>query len=158
MRLLADFMLGKLARELRLLGIDCAYEKDTDSYQLLKKAKSIGGVILTRNTKLKDKESVVFIKSEKVVEQISQVLSVFANLTIRPMTRCLDCGTTLEARDKASVKSKVPLYVYRTQERFYSCPSCQKIDWRGTHYEDMQRRVDQYLKIYSEIKGQKPNS
>lgn len=148
-------MLGKLARELRLLGIDCAYEKETNSYQLFKKAKSMGRFLLTRNTKLKDKELVIFITSEKVAEQVKQVLSTVSDLSIKPMSRCLDCGSNLEAREKTSVKLMVPVYVYRTQEQFYSCPNCQKIYWRGTHYEDMQNRVNRYLKIYSEIKGQR---
>jgi len=146
LRLLGDFMLGKLARELRLLGIDCAYQKEANSEQTLKKAKNGQRILLTRNTKLKDKESVFFIESEKVAEQVQQVLEAFPNLAFNPMTRCLDCNAVLVEREKESIKSEVPFYVYRTQERFYCCPDCGKIYWRGTHYEDMKKRVSKYLK------------
>jgi uncharacterized protein with PIN domain len=139
-------MLGRLARELRLLGIDCTYQSEPDSEQILKRAKKEGRLLLTRNTKLKDKESVVFVESENVVDQERQILATFPDLAIKPMSRCLNCDGVLVEQEKESIKSAVPFYVYRTQERFYSCPDCGKIYWRGTHYEDMKKRVSKYLK------------
>jgi len=138
-------MLGKLARELRLLGIDCAYQKQPDSTQALKTAKSETRILLTRNTKLRDKESVFFIESERVVEQIQQVFKAFPKLELNPMSRCLKCNALLIEREKTSVKLKVPFYVFKVHDRFYSCPNCNKIYWRGTHYEDMKSRINQYL-------------
>ena len=75
-------MLGKLARELRLLGIDCTYQKEPDSNQALRMAKSEGWILLTRNTRLKDKESVFFIESEIASEQVQQILKTFPNLEL----------------------------------------------------------------------------
>jgi uncharacterized protein len=145
-RFSADFMLGRLARELRLLGIDCSYQNEPNSEQILKKAKIEERLLLTRNTRLKNKASVIFIQSENVVDQVQQILTAFPDLAIKPMTRCLNCNGVLVEREKESVKSDVPFYVYRTQERFYSCPVCGRIYWRGTHYENMAKRVSQYLK------------
>jgi hypothetical protein len=139
-------MLGRLVRELRLLGVDCAYQKEPNSEQTLNRAKCEGRLLLTRNTKLKDKESVIFVESEKVVEQVRQVLDTSSDLAIKPLSRCLNCNGVLVEREKDSIKSEVPFYVYRTQERFYSCPDCGKIYWRGTHYENMKSRIDHYLK------------
>ncbi len=138
-------MLGKLARELRLLGVDCAYKKEPDSIQALRIAKSEARILLTRNTRLKGKESVFFIESEIASEQVQQILNAFSNLELIPMSRCLKCNTLLIEREKASVKLKVPFYVYKTHDRFYACPNCNKIYWRGTHYEDIMKRVNQYL-------------
>lgn len=146
MRLLADFMLGKLARELRLLGVDCVYQKELSLEVVLKRAKNEERILLTRNTKLKDRELVLFITSEKTPEQICQVLKTFPAIELKPFTRCIMCNVPLVERAKESVKSNVPFYVFRTQERFYSCPECGKIYWRGTHYEDMKNRINQYLK------------
>ncbi|MEO0092958.1 MAG: Mut7-C RNAse domain-containing protein [candidate division WOR-3 bacterium] len=146
MQFWADFMLGKLARELRLLGIDCAYTREPDSERLWQNAKRMGRLFLTRNTKLKDKEGVVFIASEKMIEQVRQILNAFPDLPIEPLQRCLDCNSLLIEREKVSVKLLVPFYVYQTQDRFYFCPNCQKIYWRGTHYEDMKNRISRYLK------------
>jgi len=139
-------MLGRLARELRLLGIDCTYQNEPNSEQTLKRAKHEGRLLLTRNTKLKDKESVVFVESENVGDQVRQILTAFPDLAIKPMTRCLNCNGVLVEREKESIKSAVPFYVYRTQERFYSCPNCGRIYWRGTHYEDMKKRINRYHK------------
>lgn len=139
-------MLGRLARELRLLGIDCTYQNEPNSEQIFKRAKQEGRLLLTRNTKLKDKESVIFVESENVVDQVQQILATFPDLVIKPMSRCLNCNGVLVEREKESIKSEVPFYVYRTQERFYSCPDCGKIYWRGTHYEDMKKRINKYRK------------
>ncbi len=139
-------MLGKLARELRLLGIDCAYQQQPDSTQTLKMARSDTRILLTRNTKLKGKESVIFIESEKAADQLKQIFNTFPDLKLNPMSRCLKCNAPLIECEKASVKLKVPFYVYQTQTRFYSCPECGKIYWRGTHYEDMKQRINRYLK------------
>lgn len=138
-------MLGKLARELRLLGVDCAYQKEPDSIQALRIAKSEARILLTRNTRLKGKESVFFIESEIASEQVQQILNAFSNLELIPMSRCLKCNALLIEREKASIKLKVPFYVYKTHDRFYACPNCNKIYWRGTHYEDIMKRVNQYL-------------
>jgi uncharacterized protein with PIN domain len=138
-------MLGKLARELRLLGIDCAYQKGPDSNQALRMAKREARILLTRNTRLKDKESVFFIESERAAEQVQQILKACPNLELNPMSRCLKCNAILIEREKASVKLKVPFYVFKTHDRFYSCPNCNKIYWRGTHYEDLKKRLNQYL-------------
>lgn len=138
-------MLGKLARELRLLGIDCTYQKEPDSNQALRMAKSEARILLTRNTRLKDKESVFFIENEIASEQVQQIFKAFPNLELNPMSRCLKCNTLLIEREKASVKLKIPFYVFKTHDRFYSCPNCNKIYWRGTHYEDLKKRINQYL-------------
>jgi uncharacterized protein with PIN domain len=139
-------MLGRLARELRLLGIDCTYKNEPNAKLILKRAKQEGRLLLTRNTKLKDKESVLFIESENVVDQVQQIVAAFPDLGIKPMSRCLNCNGVLVEREKESIRSEVPFYVYRTQERFYSCSDCGKIYWRGTHYEDMKKRINKYLK------------
>ena len=138
-------MLGKLARELRLLGIDCAYQKEPDSYQTLRMAKREARILLTRNTRFKDKESVLFIESEIASEQVQQILKAFPSLELIPMSRCLKCNTLLIEREKASVKLMVPFYVFKNHDRFYACPNCNKIYWRGTHYEDIMKRINQYL-------------
>ena len=45
-------MLGKLAKELRMLGYDTIYYRGEDAHQLIQLARQEGRVILTRNTKL----------------------------------------------------------------------------------------------------------
>ena len=49
LRLLADGMLGRLARWLRLLGYDTAYENDADDLYLARRARAEDRILLTRD-------------------------------------------------------------------------------------------------------------
>lgn len=51
-RLLADGMLGKLAKWLRLLGYDTAYENDAPDHELARRARAEGRILLTRDREL----------------------------------------------------------------------------------------------------------
>src|SRR4030067_44113 len=49
MKFIADRMLGKLARELRMLGDDTVYYRGENAYSLMKSARGDDRVILTRS-------------------------------------------------------------------------------------------------------------
>ena len=53
LRFLVDHMLGKLAKYLRMLGVDTVYFTQTDVSTLIEKAYQEKRIILSRNTKLK---------------------------------------------------------------------------------------------------------
>ncbi len=140
-------MLGKLARELRLLGFDTRYiNPQTDELRnpmiLLKLAQSENRIVLTRNTKLKNYSEVVFINSEYIDEQIAQVMKSFKlKIDIKPFSRCLACNEILVSVKKEQIKGRVPFYIFQTKDEFSCCPKCQKIYWAGTHQKNMQERV-----------------
>jgi uncharacterized protein with PIN domain len=146
-KFLVDFMLGKLTRELRLLGFDTQYiNLQTDDLRnpmiLLKLAQSENRIILTRNTKLKNYSGVVFINSEYINEQIAQVIKSFKlKIDIKPFSRCLVCNEILISVKKEEIKGKVPFYIFQTKDEFSCCPKCQKIYWAGTHQKNMRERV-----------------
>ncbi len=52
MKFIVDRMLGKLAKQLRMLGYDTLYYRGEDVYPLIRLGRQEGRVILTRNTKL----------------------------------------------------------------------------------------------------------
>jgi uncharacterized protein len=146
-KFLVDFMLGKLARELRLLGFDTRYINPlTDELPnptvLLKLAQSENRIILTRNTKLKNYPGVVFINSDYIDEQIALVIKSFKlKIDIKPFSRCLVCNEILVSIKKREIKGRVPFYIFQTKDEFSSCPKCQKIYWAGTHQKNMLARV-----------------
>ncbi|MBU0513354.1 MAG: Mut7-C RNAse domain-containing protein, partial [Proteobacteria bacterium] len=57
-------------------------------------------------------------------------------------TRCARCNEPLEEVGRESVMSRVPEYVYETQEHFRTCPGCGRIYWAGTHPERMLRFLE----------------
>jgi len=140
-RFIADAMLGKLARWLRVLGWDAEYVKGRKSEELLEQARSEGRILLARRQVLED-ERLIFIESEILAEQLRQLEASHQILTrSEPFSRCIACNVVLQAVDKAEVKGKVPFYTFQTQERFWRCPRCNKIFWPGSHHDAMLRKI-----------------
>ena len=143
-RLLADAMLGRLAKWLRLLGYDTRYDNAADDMTLLRIAQAEDRILLTRDGALSRKRGVrtIFIESQDVQEQIEQVRSIVGPPPDGALTRCPVCNVRLAAIDKANVAARVPPYVFQTQDAFHRCPQCDRIYWAATHVEQMRKLVD----------------
>ncbi len=147
---IADAMLGKLAKWMRLIGCDVEYFPAIDDEEIAERASRSGRIILTRDTLLvkrrKARDNYFFIQNDDYKEQLTQVVDHFR---IDPyqhiLSRCIRCNEKLEAAEKNSVKHKVPPYVYETQGTFESCPSCQRIYWGATHKDQMLQQLDDIL-------------
>ena len=141
---IADVMVGKLARWLRVLGIDVKYSNTYEDDEIIRIAEAENRIILTRDTGLAARENrskCVLIESGDYRKQIDQVLHTFGLNEFNVFSRCLECNVPLENVDKESVVERVPSYVYLTQDRFAICRSCNRIFWRGTHTDEMLRRI-----------------
>lgn len=136
MRFIADAMLGRLARWLRLLGFDTYYVPDIDDAELLRQARKEGRFILTRDShfRRKDITDCLFIESDDVMEQVEQVLGEL-RLSPPPGGRCANCNGLLEeVPDKDAVREAVPEYVFHAHNRFERCTRCGNVYWEGTQY------------------------
>ena len=143
-RFIADVMLGRLARWLRVLGLDVAYSNAYEDNEIVRMAEQENRVILTRDTGLAARRSraeCLLIASVNYKEQIQQVLRTFDLRTFTVFSRCLECNVLLKDVDKESVFEQVPAYVYLTQERFAICPSCNRVYWHGTHADRMLKQI-----------------
>jgi uncharacterized protein len=144
LKFLADVMVGKLARWLRVLGIDVAYSNKYRDDEIIEIARSEGRIVLTRDAGLVSRRvNVLFvmIESDDYREQVQQVIQKFSLNEFAVFTRCLECNVLLEPVSKESVFERVPPYVYLTQEHFALCPSCNRVFWHGTHADQMLRRI-----------------
>jgi uncharacterized protein len=145
-RLFADAMLGGLARWLRTLGLDVAYDPALDDAELVALAAREGRVILTRDRKLVERRLArrhLLIASDQVGEQLRQVLGELA-IGVDPghvLSRCLRCNAPLVALPAALALPRVPPYVARTQRQFRECPSCRRVYWPATHAARMRQRL-----------------
>ncbi len=145
-RFFCDAMLGRLARRLRLAGVDTAYERSIGDADLVRRAVAEDRIILTRDHRLVQRrgaESALLLSSDDVDEQWSEVVDLYPSvLRGAPFTRCAVCNTPLAATDPAAVRDRVPPYVAATQDRFRTCPRCRRIYWSGTHVARIRRILD----------------
>lgn len=150
-RFIADAMLGRLARWMRVLGCDVAYFPAIGDRELVELAESSGRLILTRDTLLVRRrwarENHFLVEGDDFRSQLRQVVERFA---IDPnasfLTRCLACNALIEEIGKGSVRERVPTYIYETHEGFRVCPICNRIYWQGTHRQGMAGEIAQLLR------------
>jgi uncharacterized protein with PIN domain len=131
--------LGKLAKWLRILGYDSAYYRKKDVPGLIIKTLREERVLLTRSPGLSKYKGIrtVIIKHDHVEDQIEQVAGELElPLNEEEMFHiCVECNAPLEDISKKNAEGRVPEYVFRTQEEFKQCPKCDKIFWKGTHWD-----------------------
>ena len=145
--MIADAMLGALARWLRVLGLDVAYDPSLDDPELVERAVAEGRVILTRDRRLVERRLArnhLLIRSDAVDEQVRQVLE---DLGIRPdpgrlLGRCLRCNALMEPMPAEDARAVVPPWVARTQYEYRACPVCGRIYWSGSHAERMRKKLE----------------
>ena len=146
LRLLADGMLGTLAKWLRLLGYDTAYDNVAADPELARRARAEGRVLLTRDRELSGRRGLrtVLIQSEVLEKQVQEVQAALGPPPEPALSRCAVCNTPLESIAPADVATRVPPYVLRTQSDFRRCPGCGRVYWPGTHVEEMRDQLDEW--------------
>jgi uncharacterized protein len=145
-RFVADGHLGKLARNLRLLGFDVAYDQQAQDRQLLGVMESEKRALLTRDRRLLMHAIVktgYCPRSQNADEQTIEVIRRFDLFdSIAPFTRCLRCNAPLQEVAKADVIEKLEPLTKIYYERFRRCTGCGQIYWAGSHFSKLQKRLD----------------
>ncbi|MGH7857578.1 MAG: Mut7-C RNAse domain-containing protein [Candidatus Binatia bacterium] len=137
-RFVADRMLGRLVRWLRIIGCDVLYGSNLAGRGLVREARSGGRIVLTRDRRLiRDPEMPphLFIEDDLFRCQLRQVVDAFGiDPYARLFSRCIECNTALvEVGSEAVRAEEVPEFVYRTQKRYRRCPRCAHLYWDATH-------------------------
>ncbi len=148
-KFVADGHLGKLVRNLRLLGIDVNYDRDADDRMLVKVSSEEERALLTRDRRLLMHAGVRhgrYLRSQNPLEQTVEVLHRF-NLAseVTPFTRCLLCNALLEPAEKKNIISQLEPLTKIYYDQFRRCPQCGQIYWSGSHFDKLQRRIETIL-------------
>ncbi len=146
-RFVADGHLGKLARNLRLLGFDLAYDCRADDRQLLGIMEAENRALLTRDRRLL-MHAVVKTgycpRSQDPDEQTIEIIRRFDLCDlIAPFTRCVRCNALLQQVAKTDIVEKLEPLTKIYYEQFRRCTGCGQIYWSGSHFAKLQKRLDQ---------------
>jgi uncharacterized protein with PIN domain len=140
---MADAMLGRLARWLRILGYDTAWEEHISDEALVRRALEEERVILTRDRSLGSEwrvSDIGLVQAEEPVAQLAEVAAAFdLGARARPFTRCSLCNTELVAADRDAARGRVPARILERFARFQRCPGCDRFYWDGSHTDRMRR-------------------
>ena len=147
--LVADGHLGKLTRNLRLLGIDVAYSPQALDAELVALSVMEGRALLTRDRPLLMHAAVragYYPRSQLAKEQTREVIQRFElRDRIAPFTRCLRCNGLLAAIPKVEVLEQLEPLTKIYYETFRRCSQCGQIYWSGSHLEKLRTRLDRLL-------------
>jgi uncharacterized protein len=148
-RFIADVMLGRLAKWLRIAGFDVLYSNQFTDDELISLSNGEKRILLSRDTRLLVRKSVrefIFLESQHVQDQMRQILDLTQTAGFPSLlTRCLSCNEALVEATRESVRARVPEFVYETQSHFKSCPVCNRIFWAGTHRKAVVRTLERLL-------------
>jgi len=150
-KFLADCMLGRLAKWLRILGYDTIYlssSKGRFPYLITRKEDRI---LLTRDTHLIRRSNIggfLYIHSDHWEEQLKEIILVLG-LNLKPshklFSRCSICNSLTSKADKINVQPFVPSYVFNNNNDFVYCSYCKKYYWKGTHWDKMNKKIVELL-------------
>lgn len=145
-RFVLDIHLGKLAVYLRMLGFDTLYQNDFHDEDLAVISSQQKRILLTRDRGLLKRNLVThgaYIRTTRPTQQAVEVLKKF-DLTkaTMPFTRCLVCNERLVTVDKRTIKNRLHPETSRYFHEYVLCPVCDKVYWKGSHYERMQKTLN----------------
>ena len=134
-RFLLDVHLGALARWLRVLGVDTAYDTDADDEALVAHAVREQRVLLTKDRGLLRRRALpyaAYVRGSRVEAQLTDVLDRFEP-PLAPYTRCPVCNGTLTTVAKDEIAHLLKPGTRRSYDHYARCTQCRQIYWPGAH-------------------------
>jgi uncharacterized protein with PIN domain len=154
MKFIADSMLGRLAKWLRMLGYDTLYYPRIEDRLLLRIAREDDRILLTRDTRLVKARGLRKFLLLTANDPFDQLRSVVRTLNLQyyksggstsMLSRCSICNCTISDIPKEKAKEHVPEYVYLSSDRFKYCTGCDKFYWDGTHPGKLRVKLSEVL-------------
>lgn len=142
-RFLLDVHLGTLARRLRLVGVDAAYENEVDDDALIERANGTRRVLLTQDRGLLRRRALwlgAYVRGARPEEQFRDVLGRFAP-PLAPWTRCTACNGLLRPVGKESIEHLLQPGTRRSYDAYARCAACGRLYWKGAHHRRLEAIV-----------------
>jgi len=141
-KFLADGMLGKLTRWLRILGQDVKYSNKLDDTELSAIAKKERRILLTKDLELYQRATAkgieaFYVTGETEAVRLAELAKRFGIALVIDLkdSRCPKCNTKLQVTPKEKFAGKVEKNTFAYYSDFWKCPQCGQIYWQGAHWD-----------------------
>lgn len=145
-RFVLDVHLGRLARYLRMLGLDSIYRNDLDDPDIAALARKEQRIVLTRDRGLLKRKAVCrgyCVRSTAPQQQLKEVVRRFDLLRhLAPFTICTVCNAPLAPVAKEAIEDKLGPKTRKHYDRFFRCTGCERIYWKGSHVRRMRKMIE----------------
>lgn len=147
----ADAHMGRLARDLRMLGFDVLYRNDFSDDEIVRLAVEEERIVLTRDRDLLMRKPISRGAYLYSTDSDTQMLEIMRRYRLaekaKPLSRCLDCNGILETVSGETVAQQVPARSAAFHDHFQRCKACGHVYWEGSHVTRMRRRIDSLLTV-----------
>jgi len=128
-----------------MMGLDCLWKPDFSDSELLRISTVEKRHLLTRDRALfrrADPEFSCYVQSVYPKEQLEEVIKKFQlGKWIRKgdyfLSRCLECNTSIALLQPDQAPESLPKNVKLHHTEFFTCPTCKRIYWKGSHFYRM---------------------
>jgi uncharacterized protein len=150
MKFVADTMIEKLARWLRIFGYDVVSDSSKTLNELISISNKEDRVFLTRRRSFPDgpQPLILFdVRSENFNDQLKRVITQFAlDIESNLFTRCVECNVEVKrVNEKQTVQGRIPQKTFEGFDEFFECPICKKVFWRGAHVKNTLKKLNSIL-------------
>lgn len=146
----ADVNVGKLARLLRMLGVDTYYKNGLSDGELSEIAHKERRILLTKDLRLLMRSILQYgylVKSVRPEDQLVELTKNFGLKDhVKPFSRCMLCNGLLVPIEKQSIIHRLEPKTKLFYQTFYICRHCDRIYWAGSHKTGMETLIDKILK------------
>ena len=154
MKFIADAMLGKLTRWLRMLGQDVTYSTQLEDSELLAIGETEHRVLLTRDSELYQRAvgrgaAAFYIEGKTEAEKLAALAERF-NFPLAidlASSRCPRCNGRIRLTPKEQLKGKVEANTFTYYNEFWKCSKCGRVYWQGAHWEGIRATLEEAKKI-----------
>lgn len=150
MKFIADGMLGKLTRWLRLLGHNVKYSSKLDDAKLITISKKERRILLTRDLELYQQAvakgvNALYLEGKNEAERLAFLSKKFnIKLDIDMATsRCTKCNKQVKPIPKEKIADKIEKNTFIHYDEFWTCPHCGQIYWQGAHWTKIRKTLEE---------------
>jgi len=158
-KFLADSMLGKLTRWLRMLGQDVLYYTELSDSELLEVAKKENRVLLTKDLELYKRAitrgiDAFYIEGETESDRLAELAPRY-DLTLAvdmEKSHCPVCNTKLKVTPKEQLANELEKNTLTYYDKFWKCPNCGQVYWQGAHWKQITNTINEAKEKQDKLK------